>query len=59
MRLRGKFHSPKCAPGLDLGDVDTYFFQKKIRSEIGMCVIVMSYIENDVTVTHILISDRN
>ena len=39
MRLRNKFLSPTCAPGL--GDVDTYFFFEKIfRSEIRICVTV-------------------
>ena len=39
MRLGNKFLSPKCAP--DLGDVDTYFFSKKIfRYEIRICVTV-------------------
>ena len=40
MRLINKFLSPKCAHGL--GDVDTYFFLKKNRSEVRMCVIVVS-----------------
>ena len=58
MALRNNFLSPTCPSGL--GDVDTYFFFEKIfRSEIRKCVIVISYIENDATVTHILISDRN
>ena len=58
MALRNKFLSPTCPPAL--GDVDTYFFFEKIfRSEIRMCVKVTSFSIYDITITHILTSDRN
>ena len=57
MVLRNKFLSPTCQP--DLGNADTYFKQKN-RSEIRMCVTVASFPPiYDITITHILISDRN
>ena len=58
MALINKFLSPKRAS--DLGDVDTYFFFEKIfRSEIRIWVTVTSFLNYGITITHILISDRN